>query len=130
MFCLSLGGRAGKHFGAVGQGHVPRIGEVRAVFSKGAGHDQHIAGFDEFFVQPFLSKIAGGPSSISQFATLPSAPFTSINRRACGLIQSSLVNEPVRLMGLAESNSAAKEWCAKTGAAAATIRMARTILRI
>src|SRR5215475_14323686 len=81
----------------------------------------------EFFVQPFLSKIAGGPSSISQFATLPSEPFTSINRRACGLIQSSLVSEPVRLMGLLASNSAAKEWCAKTGAAAATISAAAMI---
>jgi len=33
----------------------------------------------------------------------------------CGFIHSTLVTEPVSLIGLAASNSAAKEWCAIAG---------------
>src|SRR5205823_4474838 len=43
---------------------------------------------------------------------------------ACGLIQSTLVTEPVSVIGLFRSYCAANEWCARTGAAAVTRRKA------
>src|SRR5206468_7072483 len=43
------------------------------------------------FVIPFLKRLVGGPPSIPQLTTLPSAPFTSIQIQAWGLINSTLV---------------------------------------
>src|SRR5437588_7416304 len=71
-----------------------------------------------FLVQPFLSNIAGEPSSISQFSSLPLASFASTKMRAWGLIQSSFVTGPLSVIGLLRSYCAANEWWAAAGTAA------------
>src|SRR5262249_45238627 len=62
-----------------------------------------------FFVQPFLNKMAGAPSSISQLTIFPVASLASIKMRALGLIQSIFVTAPVRGTGFFRSYFAADE---------------------
>src|SRR5262249_8096769 len=68
--------------------------------------------FRSFRVQPRLMSIAGAASSTSQLTTLPPASFTSMKKRACGLIQSILVTDPINVAGLLRSYCAANEWWA------------------
>src|SRR6185295_17887124 len=72
----------------------------------------------EFLVQPRRINPAGLPNSISQLATFPLVSFTSMWKRACGLIHSTFVTGPVSVTGFSRSYSAAKEWWARTGTAA------------
>src|SRR5262245_55023687 len=58
--------------------------------------------------------IAGAASSTSQFTTLPPASFTSMKKRACGLIQSIFVTGPEIVAGLFRSYCAANEWWARS----------------
>src|SRR5437868_4677971 len=75
----------------------------------------------EALVKPRRKSVFGVPHSTPQLVTLPSASFTSIQIQECGLIHSILVTVPRSLSGVFESNSAAKEWCARIGTAAASI---------
>src|SRR6476659_9600528 len=59
--------------------------------------------------------MAGAPSSISQFTTLPLASVTSMYSRPCGLIHSTFVTGPLSVIGLLRSYCAENEWCAWTG---------------
>src|SRR6266550_2321036 len=61
------------------------------------------------FVMPFLSRFVGGPPSIPQFVTVPSAPLTSIQIQEWGFTSSTLVTDPCRLIGLFSSKAAANE---------------------
>src|SRR5215831_13167663 len=55
--------------------------------------------FKEFLDQPRRMSMAGAASSTSQFTGLPLASFTSMKKRAWGLIQSTFVTGPVRVVG-------------------------------
>src|SRR3990172_8828306 len=70
------------------------------------------------FVIPFRNRLFGGPPSMPQFTTLPSRPLTSTQIHECGLISSTFVTVPSRLIGLFSSNAAANAWCASMATAA------------
>src|SRR6267378_138298 len=86
-------------------------------------------GGSEFLFQPRRSSAFGAPPSTAQRSTFPSGPFTSMWIQECGLLHSILTTVPFILTGLFASNSAANEWCAVTGAAAATSSAAPAITR-
>ena len=48
----------------------------------------------------------------------------------CGLVHSTFLMTPVIFTGLVSSNSAAKEWCAASGASAVTARHAASARRV
>src|ERR1700733_8910929 len=75
----------------------------------------------EFLFQPFRSRTDGDPPSTDQCWTWPSAPLTSRYSQECGFTQSILTTVPSSVTGLLASNSAEKEWWAKTGNAAARV---------
>src|SRR3989441_546727 len=60
-------------------------------------------------VMPFLNRLVGGPPSIPQVTTLPSVPFTSSHSQEWGLINSTFVIVPCKLIGRFSSNAAANE---------------------
>src|SRR5438552_1949918 len=72
-------------------------------------------------LKPRLNRLFGGPHSIAQLVTAPSAPFTSITIHEWGLVHSIFVTVPRSVTDCLMSNSAAKAWCANNGAAASTI---------
>src|ERR1700722_18923075 len=79
----------------------------------------------EFLFQPRRSNTDGEPPSIRHRSTVPSAFGTSIVNQECGFTHSIWTTLPSSVIGLVESNSAEKEWCAARGSAAA-IRMPPT----
>src|SRR4030095_5100763 len=58
---------------------------------------------------PFLSRLVGGPPSMPQLVTVPSAPLTSIQIHAWGFTSSTFVTVPCRLIGWFWSKAAANE---------------------
>src|SRR5262245_45135734 len=80
----------------------------------------------EFLFQPRRSSAFGAPPSTAQVSTFPSGPFTSMWIQECGLLHSILMTVPLIVTGLFASNSAANEWCARIGTAAATNSAAMT----
>src|SRR3982751_2393607 len=77
-----------------------------------------VPGSSDCLLKPRRSRAFGAPASTIQLSTLPSGFFTSMWIQACGLIHSIDVTVPVIFTGFPASYSAAKEWCAMTGAAA------------
>src|SRR5581483_10765360 len=89
-----------------------------------------VPGRSEFLLNPRRRSAFGAPASIIQLSTLPSGFFTSRWIQACGLIHSIEVTVPVIFTGFCASYSAAKEWCAITGAATASSSPAPTATNI
>src|SRR2546425_8646833 len=71
-------------------------------------------------LKPRLNRLFGGPHSIAQLVTAPSAPFTSITIHEWGLVHSIFVTVPRSVTDCLMSNSAAKH-----GAPTTVLRPAR-----
>src|SRR5271170_7036338 len=66
-------------------------------------------GLMELLLQPLRVNVLGGPPSHCQATTLPFWSFTSRYIQMCGLVHSSFVSVPWRVIGLSPLNSAANE---------------------
>src|SRR5579864_6659588 len=82
-------------------------------------------GFSVSRRQPRLWSVVTFPVSNSHCTVLPVASsFTSMYNREWGFTQSNFTTVPFSVTGLVESYSAANEWCASTGTAARSRRLA------
>src|SRR5256885_14692768 len=79
-----------------------------------------LPGVGGFLFQPRRISVVGGPSSKSQFLLTPFSSLPETTTRACGFVHSRRTTSPVTVIDLLESYSAANEWCAFAGAAAAS----------
>ena len=91
-----------------------------AVLRLRALDDDVLAELERIGRHPCLVRAFGAPPSHCHGVSFPSGPRASRYTQMCGLRHSTFVTGPVRVTGLFPSNSAAKEWCARSGAA--TIR--------
>src|SRR6185503_143624 len=78
-----------------------------------------VPGRSEFLFQPRRRSAFGAPPSTIHCSVFPSGVLTSMWIQECGLIHSIFVTTPRSLTGFFASNSAANEWGAITGTAAA-----------
>src|SRR6185436_6946950 len=74
----------------------------------------------EFLSTPRRSRVLGVPPSIIHSTVLPLESLTSMWIHVWGLIHSTLVTVPRRLIGWVASNSDANAWCARSGVGVAS----------